>query len=156
MCFDLFEQWRGFERDGMFRFTPPTHAVLAFDRALQELDEEGGPTARARRYQENHRILVEGMLEIGFQAYIEPALQSPLVVTFRYPDHARFSFPAFHGALSERGFEIHPHKLSTADCFRIATLGQITPQDVRELLVAIREVLAEMGVEMRAAHEAAG
>src|SRR5262249_39108094 len=34
LVLDLAAQWRGFERDGQFRFTPPTHVVLALDRAL--------------------------------------------------------------------------------------------------------------------------
>lgn len=36
---DLLAQWRGLEKDGQFRFTPPTHALLAFDQALREFDE---------------------------------------------------------------------------------------------------------------------
>ena len=37
---DLVSQWKGMETDGQFRFTPPTHAILAFWRALQELEAE--------------------------------------------------------------------------------------------------------------------
>ena len=33
---DLLAQWQGFERNGQFRFTPPTHALLAFAQALEE------------------------------------------------------------------------------------------------------------------------
>ncbi|MFM7322228.1 MAG: 2-aminoethylphosphonate--pyruvate transaminase, partial [Armatimonadota bacterium] len=49
LALDLPGQWRGLETNGQFRFTPPTHALLAFDRALTELAEEGGPVGRARR-----------------------------------------------------------------------------------------------------------
>ena len=39
------------ERDGgKWRYTSPTHVVLAFAQALRELDEEGGIPARAARY----------------------------------------------------------------------------------------------------------
>ena len=41
VSFDLLAQWRGLEKDGQFRFTPPTHAFLAFEQALHELAEEG-------------------------------------------------------------------------------------------------------------------
>ena len=29
LSLDLFAQWKGLEKDGQFRFTPPTHAILA-------------------------------------------------------------------------------------------------------------------------------
>ncbi len=34
-----------------WRFTSPTHTVLAFDQALKELAQEGGVAARFQRYQ---------------------------------------------------------------------------------------------------------
>ena len=56
---DLYAQWRGLEKDGQFRFTPPTHALLAFRQALAELEAEGGIAGRAARYTENHRVLMD-------------------------------------------------------------------------------------------------
>ena len=46
---DLVDQYKGFEANGQFRFTPPTHAILAFRQALIELEQEGGPLGRASR-----------------------------------------------------------------------------------------------------------
>ena len=55
------------ERDGgQWSYTSPTHVVLAFAQALRELDEEGGIPARAARYAENNRLLIERMGELGF------------------------------------------------------------------------------------------
>lgn len=41
------------------RFTPATHAMVAFHRALTEFRAEGGVEARAARYKENNRIVRE-------------------------------------------------------------------------------------------------
>ena len=38
---DLLEQLRGFEKNGQFRFTPPTHTILAFEQALHHAFEKG-------------------------------------------------------------------------------------------------------------------
>jgi 2-aminoethylphosphonate-pyruvate transaminase len=38
LSLDLFDQWRGLESHGRSRFTPPTHALLAFAQALRELE----------------------------------------------------------------------------------------------------------------------
>jgi 2-aminoethylphosphonate-pyruvate transaminase len=46
---DLVDQYEGLESSGQFRFTPPTHALLGFDQALQEFQEEGGIKGRAKR-----------------------------------------------------------------------------------------------------------
>jgi len=46
---DLYAQWAGLEKNGQFRFTPPTHTLLAFHRAILELNEEGGVVGRQAR-----------------------------------------------------------------------------------------------------------
>ena len=48
LSLDLLAQWRGLEASGQFRFTPPTHALVAFHQALLELEAEGGIEGRAR------------------------------------------------------------------------------------------------------------
>ena len=53
LSLDLYDQWKTMEKDGKWRFTSPTHTVLAFSRALDEMEEEGGIPARSRRYYEN-------------------------------------------------------------------------------------------------------
>ena len=50
LALDLRAQWEGLENNGQFRFTPPTHALLAFSQAMAELQAEGGPRARLSRY----------------------------------------------------------------------------------------------------------
>lgn len=146
LSLDLHAQWAGFEADGQFRFTPPTHVLLAFHQALLELEAEGGVGGRAARYAANHATLMRGMAELGFEAYLEPADQSYIITAFRYPDDPRFRFEELYGRLSERGFIIYPGKLSQEACFRIGTIGRLSPHDIDALLDAMRRVLAEMGV----------
>src|SRR5208337_628065 len=57
LSLDLYDQWAGMEADGHFRFTPPIQTILAFEQALNELDEEGGVRARGERYRQNHIAL---------------------------------------------------------------------------------------------------
>ena len=40
LSLDLLDQWKGMEKDGKWRFTSPTHVVLAFAQALEELKAE--------------------------------------------------------------------------------------------------------------------
>ena len=145
LSLDLLDQWKGLERDGQFRFTPPTHALLAFAQALRELEAEGGVPGRDARYAANQRTLVEGMRALGFREYLPPERQSHIITSFHYPSSPAFKFDNFYSRLSDRGFIIYPGKLSQVDCFRIGTIGRIFEADVRTLLSAIRETLGEMG-----------
>lgn len=43
----------GLENNGQFRFTPPTHALLAFKAAMDEHKAEGGIPGRYARYATN-------------------------------------------------------------------------------------------------------
>ena len=143
---DLVSQWKGMETDGQFRFTPPTHAILAFWQALEELEAEGGIAERARRYAENAKILIQGMEKLGFEPYLAAQNQSHIITSFRYLKQSDFDFKRFYHLLSDRGFVIYPGKLTDADSFRIGTIGHIFPKDVQALLVAIQRSLEEMGI----------
>jgi len=145
---DLHAQWKGLESNGQFRFTPPTHALLAFQQALIELEQEGGVEGRAARYRRNYEVLVGGMRDMGFLEYLEPELQGYIITSFRYPEAPRFQFEDFYRRLNEKDFVIYPGKVSNADCFRIGNIGRITESDVHALLAAIRRTLEEMGLEM--------
>jgi 2-aminoethylphosphonate-pyruvate transaminase len=146
LSLDLVDQWRGLERNGQFRFTPPTQVLLAFLQALRELEEEGGATGRAARYRRNHEILVRGMREMGFEEYLAPERQGYIITSFRYPGDPRFAFDDFYRRLADRGMIIYPGKVSDAACFRIGTIGRLFAADSEALLSAIREVLGEMGI----------
>jgi 2-aminoethylphosphonate-pyruvate transaminase len=148
VCLDLLAQWKGLEADGQFRFTPPTHALLAFHQALRELDAEGGVEGRAARYRTNFQTLSEGMRELGFEGYLRPEDRGYIITSFCYPQHPKFDFGTFYSRLSKKGYVIYPGKVSKADCFRIGCIGHIFPDDMRGLLGAIRQTLAEMGVEV--------
>ncbi|MBM3838599.1 MAG: 2-aminoethylphosphonate--pyruvate transaminase [Verrucomicrobia bacterium] len=148
LSLDLLGQLKGFEDTGQFRFTPPTHVLLAFDQALKELDQEGGVEGRAGRYRRNHEVLLRGMHKLGFRSYLEPALQSYIVTAFHYPDHSNFDFAEFYDRLRDKGMIIYLGKVSQADSFRIGCIGRIFESDVRALLAAVAETLEEMGVKV--------
>jgi len=148
LCLDLLDQHEALERTGQFRFTPPTHALLAFRQALIELKAEGGVEGRAARYKNNYETLVEGMWELGFTEFLKPDDQGYIITSFYCPKDPRFSFDAFYLYLSERGFVIYPGKVGTADCFRIGSIGRIDKSDVKALLATIADYIQKTGIEM--------
>jgi 2-aminoethylphosphonate-pyruvate transaminase len=148
LSFDLLDQHRGFEKNGQFRFTPPTHVLIAFRQALAELDAEGGVSGRAGRYRHNYETLVKGMRRLGFKEYLRPEDQGYIITSFLYPQDECFQFEEFYERLNDKGYVIYPGKVSDADCFRIGNIGRIFESDVRALLAAIQETLTGMNVKL--------
>ncbi|HRK95047.1 MAG TPA: 2-aminoethylphosphonate--pyruvate transaminase [Rhodospirillales bacterium] len=146
LSLDLEDQWRGLERNGQWRFTPPTHVLAALDQALDEHVAEGGVAGRGARYRRNHQILVDGMLAMGFETLVARELQAPIIVTFRMPAGPAFVFEAFYDRLREKGFVIYPGKLTVAPSFRIGCIGRLGEAEMLGALGAVRETMAEMGV----------
>ncbi len=147
LTLDLYNQWEVLSLTQQFRFTPPTHALVAFAQAIQELEEEGGIEARAKRYSENHTLLCKNMMKIGFEMYLPSELQSYIISSFYYPLHPNFIFERFYELLNEKGFVIYPGKLSKHNCFRIGNIGKIDKEDIQNLTDAISEVINELGID---------
>ncbi|MCP5368705.1 MAG: 2-aminoethylphosphonate--pyruvate transaminase [Hyphomicrobiales bacterium] len=146
LSLDLYDQWVAMEKNAQWRFTPPTHVIVAFDKALDQFEAAGGVAGRHDRYAGNCRILVEGMAALGFRTLLPPDLQAPIIVTFHMPADPAFQFQRFYDSLKDRGFVIYPGKLTVADSFRIGCIGDLHADDMKAALAAIETTLREMGV----------
>lgn len=142
LSLDLYAQWQCMEQyHGKWRFTSPTHTVLAFAQALKELSQEGGVTARYHRYSQNQIKLVAGMRKLGFETLLDDAMQSPIITAFYSPKSPHYSFKQFYERLKAQGFVIYPGKVSQSDCFRIGNIGEVYQQDIAALLLAIEKAM---------------
>jgi 2-aminoethylphosphonate-pyruvate transaminase len=140
LSLDLHDQWQTMEEGGgKWRFTSPTHVVRAFAQALAELESEGGPASRFKRYSANRSTLVKGMRKLGFECLLPEELQSPIITSFLSPPHSDYSFPRFYEELKRRGFVIYPGKASAANTFRIGTIGDVRPHIIQALVNAVGE-----------------
>ncbi|XP_065069699.1 2-aminoethylphosphonate--pyruvate transaminase-like [Rhopilema esculentum] len=148
LSLDLVEQYDSLEKTGQFRFTPPTHAMLAFKKALQELEEEGQIPGRSARYQKNREVLRHGMREMGFKEFLDDSHKGYIITSYFFPEDKSFDFKQFYQKLSDKGQVIYPGKVTKADCFRIGNIGHLFPSDMEYLLTCIKEVCAEMNVKL--------
>lgn len=147
LSLDLHDQWRAMQKNGQWRFTPPTHVLLAFDQALNEFDREGGVEGRGGRYRQNCDILVAGMRAMGFKPLLPDHLQAPIIVTFHMPENPKFRFDDFYDGLRARGYVIYPGKLTVADSFRIGCIGRLDDTQMNGALAAVRDTLDSLGIE---------
>ena len=138
LVLDLYEQWRGMQKTRQWRFTPPTHVILAFAQAIKEFEEEGGVTGRGGRYRNNHAILISGMRDMGFKTLLPDELQAPIIVTFHMPTNPEFNFDKFYDGLRDLGYVIYPGKLTVANSFRIGCIGRLNQEHMEGALNAIK------------------
>ena len=145
LSLDLYDQWKTMEQDGKWRFTSPTHVVLAFARAMEELAEEGGIPARAARYAANQRLLVERLGALGFRPYLDEAVQGPIITSFFYPAGSAFTFEEMYDYIKARGYVLYPGKVMQADTFRVGNIGEIYAEDIEKLAAIMADFLKEAG-----------
>jgi len=145
LSLDIHTQLEGLDSNGQFRFTPPTHSILAFSQALRELEQEGGVPARRKRYESNQQIVSQGLSRLGYDLYLkDPKLQGCIISSFHYPRNPKWNFQTFYQKLNDLNFVIYPGKLSKHDCFRIGHVGRIFPEDSANLVKAIESVNSQM------------
>ena len=147
LVLDLYDQWRAMQKNRQWRFTPPTHVLLALDQALNEFEAEGGVAGRGGRYRRNCDLLVEGMRKLGFETLLADDLQAPIIVTFRMPINPEFDFDDFYDGLKNLGYIIYPGKLTVADSFRMGCIGRLDETQIRGALGAVESLLQGFGID---------
>ena len=147
LAMDLHDQHQYMEKTGQWRFTPPTHVVVALAEAIDQFVEEGGQPARLARYTDNYRTLVDGMAALGFKPFLDPAVQAPIIVTFHAPGDAKYDFKRFYAAAKARGFILYPGKLTQIETFRVGCIGAIGRKEMEQAVHAVSLALRDLGIE---------
>jgi 2-aminoethylphosphonate-pyruvate transaminase len=135
------------EKTTQWRYTPPTHVVVALDAALDQYLAAGGQAARLARYTANYEALVNGMKEMGFRVFLDPRIQAPIIVTFHAPADAKYTFKDFYDRVRDKGFVLYPGKLTQVETFRVGCIGAVGPEEMRHAVNAVRDTLREMGIK---------
>ena len=146
LAMDLHDQHSYMEKTGQWRFTPPTHVVVALAEAISQFEELGGQPARLARYADNCAVLVAGLSALGLRPYLLPQHQAPIIVTFHAPEHLAYDFKRFYDAAKARGFLLYPGKLTQVETFRVGCIGAIGRNEMQQAVNAVAEALQDMGI----------
>ena len=132
LAMDLYDQYQYMEKTTQWRFTPPTHVVVALHEAMAQFEQEGGQPARLARYRSNCDALLQGMAALGFKPFLDPAIQAPIIVTFHAPQHPKYDFKTFYAAVRAHGFLPYPGKLTQVETFRVGCIGAIGTNEIEQ------------------------
>lgn len=142
------EQHRFFEKSHQMRFTPPVQTMYALAQAIDELEAEGGVAARHARYMECFDALDSGMRKLGFKRLLPEDQLSKILTAYLEPTDSNYSYDRLHDLLFEKGFTIYPGKGAKKATFRLANMGDISPEDMTGFIRAMEATLDEMGVKL--------
>ena len=137
---DLLEQWNNFEKTGQFRFTPPTHTIVAFNKAIADYEKEGGLNARVEKYKKRYSLLYNGMTKMGFLPFLPVDMQGYFITSFLYPSED-FDFKSFYNHLKDNDLIIYPGKTTNIPSFRIGNIGNLQISDIEKLLTTIEKYM---------------
>lgn len=138
---DLYNQWKQEEADNT-PFTPAIQVFFHLKQAITELKQET-LEARWQRYANCAQTLRDGMAQLGLDILLAEDIRSNLLTAFLLPEN--MDYDSLHNAMKKRGYIIYAGQSDLKKiAFRIANLGTLTPRDMKGVVVAIRDSMAEI------------
>ncbi len=129
------------EKKGECPFTPSVHTFYAFEEALDELLEES-VQGRLDRYKKASSYLREGFKRLDLKLLLPEELLSNTITALYLPGNMTYAH--LHDSLKERGFIIYAGQGQlNKTIFRIANMGELTMDNLEDLIKNLEEVLSE-------------
>jgi 2-aminoethylphosphonate-pyruvate transaminase len=142
------QRWATEQERGGTPFTPPIPSCYALREALAELAQEGGWSARGRRYARLAEQVRTGLERLGIAPHLPPQDSSAVLRSYALP--AGLGYDALHDELKKRGFVIYAGQAALRQrVFRISTMGAITDGDLERLLAALAQIVPRARQEER-------
>lgn len=141
--FDLYDQYEYFKKTKQMRFTPPVQVLYALKQAIIELKIET-IEKRYERYSSCWNELIKVLGELNLKTPVPISAQSKLITTIVEPENPKYSFKSLHDIAKRQGFTIYPGKLSELNTFRIANIGDIKPEEMREFCNILRKYMESL------------
>jgi len=140
---NLYAQYEYFKKNYQMRFTPPVQIMYALRQAIIEAKLEGIEN-RYARISKSWETLINGLERLGLKYLVPKKNHGKIITSVIEPKKAGYNFDKMHDYFLEKGFTIYPGKVSNADCFRIANIGQIDYKDMEKFLVYLEEYMKSL------------
>ena len=140
---NLWEQYSYFKKTKQTRFPPPVQSLYALRQAIIETKLEGIEN-RYARYVACWGELVKAVKKLGLKMLVPESAQSKLITAVIEPQSPKYSFDGLHDLARSKGFTIYPGKLSDADTFRIANIGDIQVEEMKKFTTILETYMREI------------
>lgn len=140
---NLYKQYSYFKDNYQMRFTPPVQVLYALKQAIIEAKEET-IEKRYKRYKSCCKILWDGLDRLKLKRLVKDENASMLLTSIIEPTISGYSFEEMHNYLYRRGFTIYPGKICSTNTFRIANIGEIYQEDIKDFIEILSEYFCEI------------
>jgi 2-aminoethylphosphonate-pyruvate transaminase len=140
---NLYDQHRHFKKTKQTRFTPPVQTLYALRQAIIETKLET-IEGRYARYSACWEELVRCVKRLGLAMLVAEENQSRLITAIVDPPSPAYNFNALHDLARSHGFTIYPGKLSDANTFRIANIGDIRPHEMADFAALLEKYIRSL------------
>jgi len=142
---NLYSQYEQFTKTSQMRFTPPVQTMYALKQAILETNEEG-VQERYERYSQAWETLITGITRLGLKHLVAAKHHSKIITAIVEPACEAYDFDSMHDYLYANGITIYPGKLSDSKTFRVATIGDLTKEDIELFLIFLEKYLQSIGI----------
>jgi 2-aminoethylphosphonate-pyruvate transaminase len=123
-------------------FTPAVSSFFALEKALDELFEQGGVSARRETYRRRNLLIRRVLSDLGFASFTNTGRESHTIITTRVPSFV--DIDTLYARLKERGFIVYRCKGHLGmQHIQIANMGELPDATVDAFLGAMAEEVAE-------------
>jgi 2-aminoethylphosphonate-pyruvate transaminase len=140
---NLWDQHLHFKKTHQTRFTPPVQSFYALRQAIIETKIET-IEGRYKRYCDCWDVLAQAIRKCGLAMLVPVEAQSKLITAIIEPSSPKYDFTTFHDLARSHAFTIYPGKLSDANTFRIANIGNIYPEEMKAFTVVLESYMKEL------------
>jgi len=140
---NLWDQYSNFKKTFQTRFTPPVQSMYSLRQAIIETKIET-IEKRYARYCACWEELTKSVKRLGLKMLVPEEVQSKLITAIIEPATSDYNFEELHDLARKYSFTIYPGKLSDANTFRIANIGDIQPMEMREFTVVLESYFSKI------------
>jgi len=92
-------------------------------------------------------VLVKSVKKTGLKMLVPEEAQSKLITAIIEPESSKYNFNELHDFSIAHAFTIYPGKLSDANTYRIANIGDIQPEEMERFTVLMEEYFSKIDLK---------
>ena len=140
----LYEQWKEFEENEQFRYTPPVQMITSLNEAINELYDEGGVESRYKKYCSMNAILKQKMGQIGMHPIVASKDQGPILMAFDYP-YRDFSYKELYNRLKNKhSIIIYTAEYQGREVLRLGNIGHMSVEQFSYNINLVKKEIMDM------------
>lgn len=140
----LYEQWREFEKNEQFRYTPPVQMITSLSEAIHELYDEGGVKKRYKKYCNFNAIIKKEMRKINMRPIVAEEHQGPILMTFEYPFKDFPYIELYQRLRNKHNIIIYTAEYQGREILRLGNIGHLSAEQLYHCINMVKREICDI------------